>query len=130
MKYTENDEIELGLTGCEPYFELVWRFKKCRKFLFFKIHDKWHKLRIYCADTYIKNWDPDGYYFYYNICFNLDQNRDIAEYTDLKNKIITKKDLWDYYRIDARNKLYEEHKQKYNEYKHFLEENIKKLVLK
>lgn len=131
MKYTENDEIELGLAewGFE-YFQLVWRFKKCRKFLFFKFHDKWHRLKIYLPDQYSKGDNPDRTLLWDDVCFNLTDQEDVNQYEALKNKVITKKDLWGYYNIDIRDDLYNKHKQEYLSRQLFLKENVKKLVIK
>ena len=131
MRYTENDEIELGLTNFgTKFFHLIWRYKKCRKFLFLKIRNRWHTVKKYYPSLYKETTNPDNSLYWGLVSFDLTSQEDIAQYNSLKDKIVTKKDLWDYIEVVERNRQYEKDKEKYLSYKHFLKENVKKLVFK
>ena len=128
-KYTENDEIEVRLVQyVPPYYDLQWRFKEPRKFLCFNIKQGWRTLCIYSNSGFTPGDDPNDDYFWHNVYFNMGRKSDVQEYENLKGRIKTKKDLFDYYRVRDRVNLYFDHMKEHRKWEEELNNNIKKHV--
>lgn len=127
--YTENDEIELRLVHyVQAYYNLEWRFKESRKFLCFKLKDKWRTLCVYSNSLYSPEDDPNDDFYWSNVYFNMGRKSDVQEYECLKNKVRTKKDLFDYYQVQNKVNLYYDHMKQHRKWIEETNNNIKKFV--
>lgn len=99
-RYDENDEIELRLThNVSDHYWLEWRFKRSRKFLCFKIRDKWKAIHYYTPGIFTPDEDPSREFSWYWRGFHLGKKNEVQEYEYIKENIHTKKQLYDYYHV-------------------------------
>ena len=128
-EYNENDQIEFKLEhNVGDHYWLLWRFKEPRKFLFFKIRDKWKMLSYYCPGFFAPEDNPDRDFSWYWRGFRLGKNSEVSEYEWIKNNIKTEKQIRNYYHMDENLALYEKHKKMHQEWLNNLSDNIKKHV--
>ena len=119
IRHTENDEIELSLvhkTG--NYYELRWRFLGDRKFLWlFRIPNKWYSIWEYAFNMYKEGDDPQDDVFWSKTMLNLAEENDRKKFTDMRIKVKTKKQLFDFYGLPAMYGKYVDDMKKYRELK-------------
>ena len=128
--YTENDEIELRLThNVSTHYWLEWRFKKPKgRFLWFDIHDKWKSIPYYTPGIFTPDMDPDSEYNWYWRGFDLGKKHDVQEYDGLRDKIRTKKQLFDHFNVDGNTEKYNRDLERHRAWLNEVNENIKRLV--
>ena len=86
--YNENDEIEISLRYfAGDFYELIWRFKECKKFLWFKIHDKWKCLNRYESFGVNGYRDPRDDLNWRTVKFDLGRESDVQRYESIKGKV-------------------------------------------
>ena len=126
-KYSENDEIELRLVQyVRPYYDLQWRFKEPRKFLFFNVKPTWRTLSVYSNSMFDPKEDPNDDFYWHNVYFNMGRNSDVQDYESMKGRIKTKKDLFDYYNIKEKVNLYFDHLAEHRKWVEQTDKNIQK----
>ena len=126
---TDDDQIEitLGAYGIVLY-ELLWRYKEPRKFLWFNIKDRWKTLTRYDPIGGRRHSeDPNNDIFLENVTFNLGRESDVQAFKSLKNKIKTKRDLYNFYNVYYLQGKYEKDLADYKKFKEELKNNIKEL---
>ena len=128
-KYDENDQIEikLGEYGI-AFYELLWRYKEPRKFLWFDIKDKWKALMQYDPRGYRRHSeDPNDDILWKNVTFNLGRESDVQAFKLLKSKIKTKRDLYNFYNVYHSLEKYERDLADYAKFKEELKNNVREL---
>jgi hypothetical protein len=128
-KYNENDEIEIRLVHdiADHYF-LEWRFKKPRKFLFFRVADKWKKIHYYNPGIFNVDDDPNDDMYWYWRGFRLGNKSDVQEYEKLKSIVRTQKDLFGYYHVKENMEWYSRNLREYRRWVEEVNATIGKLV--
>lgn len=127
--YKDTDEIELRLFhNVLDHYWLEWRFKEPRKFLFFKINDKWKSIRYYSPGIFTPDEDPNREYSWYWRGFHMGIRGEVEEYDSLVKKVKTKEDLYKYFRVKENLELYERHLEEHNKWLEETNKNIEKYV--
>ena len=128
-KYDENDEIELRLTHdiADHYF-LEWRFKEPKKVWFFWKHDRWKTIQYYSPGVFSAEMDPNDDTYWYWHGFHLGNKAEVQEYENLKKNIRTKKQLFDYYNVQANIDTYYRNLHTHKQWLDDTKETIKRLV--
>jgi hypothetical protein len=100
--YTENDKIEFRLVHCaDNVYDLEWRFKELHKYLFFYVSDSWKILNLYQDGIASPDEDPSDESFWRCVSFDFKHEEDVREYERLIEAVKTKRELYDYYGVDA-----------------------------
>ena len=127
--YKDTDEIELRLyPNISDHYWLEWRFKEPRKFLFFKINDKWKSIRYYSPGIFTPDDDPNREYNWYWRGFHMGRNGEVEEYDNLIKKVKTKEDLYKHFHVKENLELYERHLKEHNKWLEETNKNIEKYV--
>lgn len=130
-RYNENDEIEIRLEHNVGYhYWLKWRYKEPRKFLFFNVKDKWKYIHYYTPGIFSIDDDPNDDLFWYWRGFHLDNKSEAQEYESVRNKIKTKKQLFEYYHVKENTDLYFKNLHEHKVWVDETNETIKKLTKK
>lgn len=129
-EYDENDEIEIGLSYyVHDCYLLVWRFKEPRKWLFFKRHDKWKNLYLYRPHAFMMKNDDPGDSFYWNyVMFDLGKNHEVQEYEKVKSTVKTKKDLYDYFKVEYSMESYRHQLEEYTKWRMETDNTVERLT--
>ena len=128
-KYNENDEIEFRLVhNVADHYWLQWRFKEPCKFLFFNIKDKWKSLHYYIPGIFTPDDDPNDDFNWYWRGFHMGRENEVQEYDAIREKIKTKKALFDYYRVQDNIDLYHRHLNEHRQWVEKTNRNIDKYV--
>lgn len=128
-KRTDDDQIEINLQQYGiTWYELIWRYKEPRKFLWFNIKDRWKVLMQYDPRGYRRrDDDPNDDFYWENVCFNLGRESDVQAFKSLKNKIKTKRDLYNFYNIYHSWEKYERDLADYAKFKEEFKNNVKEI---
>ena len=127
--YNENDEIEISLRYfAGDFYELIWRFKECKKFLWFKMHDKWKCLNRYESFGDNGYRDPRDDLNWHTVKFDLGRESDVQHYESIKAKVKTKRELYDVFNVDQTNEKFHRDMDKYYEYRARVQRHVDELV--
>lgn len=128
-KRTDDDQIEISLQQYGiVWYELVWRYKEPRKFLWFNIKDRWKVLKQYDPRGYRRrDDDPNDDFYWHNVVFNVGRESDVQAFKSLKNKIKTKRDLYNFYNIYHLWEKYEKDLADYAKFKEEFKNNVKEI---
>lgn len=127
--YEDNDNIEFRLVhNVADHYWLEWRFKEPRKFLCFKIRDKWKAIHYYTPGIFTPDDDPNREFSWYWRGFHLGKQSEVREYEYIKANIKTKAQLYEYFHVEENLARYENDLEKHNKWLMELNDNIKKHV--
>ena len=129
-EYSENDEIEISLSHyVKDCYLLVWRFKEPRKWWFFKKYDKWKVLHLYRPSAFMtKEDDPDDSFYWDYVKFNLGKNHKVQEYEKVKSTVKTKKDLYDYFKVEYSMESYRHQLEEYTKWRMETDNTVERLT--
>lgn len=117
-KYNENDKIEIYFERTGGYnYKLQWRYKEPKKFLWFEIQDKWKGIMYYTNDIDVAPYrEPNEPMYWRYHGFNLLDEASKKEYDWIKENIKTKKELFDYFKVQENITKYYKDLHEYNEF--------------
>lgn len=131
IQHTENDEVELTLIHhVGDYYNLAWRYVGYKKFLWFKIYDKWKSLYLYkqYPQDPATGHDPRDDFNWHNVSFNLGNDAQVQHYEAVKKRVKTKKDLWKEFQVDHNWERFQKDLRTYRAYCDKVNERIDRLA--
>ena len=131
IQHTEHDEVELTLIHyVGDYYNLAWRYVGYKKFLWFKIYDKWKTLYLYkqYPQDPSRGHDPRDDFNWDNVSFNLGNDAQVQHYEAVKKRVKTKKDLWKEFQVDHNWERFQKDLRTYRAYCDKVSERIDRLA--